>query len=126
MRIRWTPAAAPDLEQIKDYLKERYPNFAQPTVLRLYQGVRSLKKDTLPWPPGARGRNARVGFCASALYSRVPRKEGSHRHPALPPHRAGSALKNDPDRVRFPEDTPWAHEALGVIVVSYESQDYNS
>jgi len=44
MRIRWTAAAAADLEQIKDYLKERYPSFAQPTVLRLYQGVRSLKR----------------------------------------------------------------------------------
>jgi len=40
MRIRWTAAAAADLEQIKDYLKERYPSFAQPTVLRLYHSLK--------------------------------------------------------------------------------------
>jgi len=28
MRIRWTPAAAADLEQIKDYLAGRLPDLA--------------------------------------------------------------------------------------------------
>ncbi len=37
MRVRWTPAAAADLELIKDYLKKQYPHFAQPTVLGLDQ-----------------------------------------------------------------------------------------
>lgn len=38
MRIRWTPAAAEDLEQIKDYLTEHLPQFAQSTVLELICG----------------------------------------------------------------------------------------
>jgi plasmid stabilization system protein ParE len=31
MRIRWTLAAAADLEHIKDYLIEHYPHLAQST-----------------------------------------------------------------------------------------------
>ena len=37
MRIRWTAPAAADLELIKDYLKRHHPNFAQPTVRRIYE-----------------------------------------------------------------------------------------
>ncbi len=33
MRIRWTLAAAADLEHIKDYLTEHSPRLAQSTVL---------------------------------------------------------------------------------------------
>jgi toxin ParE1/3/4 len=43
MRIRWTPAAAADLEQIKHYLTEHMPELAESTVLRLYASIRSLK-----------------------------------------------------------------------------------
>jgi plasmid stabilization system protein ParE len=43
MRIRWTLAAAADLEHIRDYLQERHPHLAQSTVLKLYEGIRSLK-----------------------------------------------------------------------------------
>ena len=43
MRIRWTPAAAADLEQIKEYLTERLPDLADSTILRLYASVQSLK-----------------------------------------------------------------------------------
>jgi plasmid stabilization system protein ParE len=32
MRIRWTLAAAADLEHINSYLKERHPQYQQPTV----------------------------------------------------------------------------------------------
>jgi len=99
MRIRWTAAAAADLEQIKDYLKERYPSFAQPTVLRLYH---SLKRTPTVAARGARKERASWSLRPS-LYSRVPRKEGSHRDPALPPHRAGSALKTIPEQGVIPE-----------------------
>jgi toxin ParE1/3/4 len=44
MRIRWTPAAAADLDQIKDYLAERHPELAHPTVVKLYGAIRSLKR----------------------------------------------------------------------------------
>jgi plasmid stabilization system protein ParE len=43
MRIRWTPAAADDLEHIKDYLTELHPHLARSTVLELYEAIRSLK-----------------------------------------------------------------------------------
>jgi addiction module RelE/StbE family toxin len=43
MRIRWTPAAAADLEQIKDYLTEHMSEHTEATVLRLYASIRSLK-----------------------------------------------------------------------------------
>ena len=53
MRIRWTPAAAGDLQHIADYLKEHYPQYRQATLRKLYDTVRSLRE----WP--ARGRPAR-------------------------------------------------------------------
>jgi plasmid stabilization system protein ParE len=50
MRIRWTPAAAADLQHISDYLKERHPHYRQSTMRKLYDTVRALKQ----WPD--RGR----------------------------------------------------------------------
>ena len=44
MRVRWSPAAVGDLEQIADYLREHNPGFAQPTVQRLYEAAQSLTK----------------------------------------------------------------------------------
>lgn len=43
MRIRWTYAAAEDLEHTKNYLTEHSPQLAQSTVLELYETIRSLK-----------------------------------------------------------------------------------
>lgn len=43
MRIRWTVPAAADLEHIKDYLKQHHAHLAQPTALRIYESIRSLK-----------------------------------------------------------------------------------
>jgi plasmid stabilization system protein ParE len=37
MRIRWTPAAAADLQHISDYLKSRHPHYRQPTIRKLYE-----------------------------------------------------------------------------------------
>jgi toxin ParE1/3/4 len=42
MRIRWTPAAAADLQHISDYLKINHPQYHQPTVRRIYKAVGSL------------------------------------------------------------------------------------
>jgi toxin ParE1/3/4 len=44
MRIRWTPAAAADLEGISNYLKDRHPLYRQPTMRKLYEAIRSLKE----------------------------------------------------------------------------------
>jgi toxin ParE1/3/4 len=43
MRVRWAVPAAQDLESIKNYLQQRYPHFAEPTVRTIYQRIRSLK-----------------------------------------------------------------------------------
>lgn len=53
MRIRWSLPAAEDLEAVKRYLERHYPHFAEPTVRRIYEEARSLKK----WPN--RGRPGR-------------------------------------------------------------------
>ncbi len=50
MRIRWTPAAAADLQHISTYLKDRHPRYQQPTMRKLYETIQSLKE----WP--RRGR----------------------------------------------------------------------
>ena len=44
MRIRWTVPAADDLESIKNYLQQHYPQFAEPTVRTIYQRIRSSKR----------------------------------------------------------------------------------
>ena len=49
MRIRWTPAAAADLEHLSIYLREHHPNYREPTMGKLYEGIRSLKQ----WPNAA-------------------------------------------------------------------------
>jgi len=43
MRIRWTVPAADDLENIKNYLQQNYPHFAEPTVRAIYERIRLLK-----------------------------------------------------------------------------------
>src|SRR5260370_15483438 len=57
MRIRWTRAAAEDLEHIKDYLTEHYPHLAQSTVLELYEAIRSLKESPRRGRLTAQGRS---------------------------------------------------------------------
>jgi toxin ParE1/3/4 len=66
MRIRWTPAAAEDLEHIKNYLSEHLPQFAQSTVLELYEAVRSLKATP------RRGRPGREEGTRELLLPRLP------------------------------------------------------
>jgi toxin ParE1/3/4 len=43
MRIRWTPAAAADLEHINEFLITHYPRFAESTVREFYETIPSLK-----------------------------------------------------------------------------------
>jgi len=66
MRIRWTPAAAADLEQIKDYLTKKYPRFAQPTVLKLYETICTLKASP------HRGRTGREEGTRDLVISPLP------------------------------------------------------
>ena len=52
MRIRWTPAAAADLQGISDYVKERHPYYRQPTIRKLYETIRSLRQAPYRGRPG--------------------------------------------------------------------------
>ncbi len=54
MRIRWTIPAADDLEDIKNYLDEYYPQFAEPTVRTIYHRIHSLKISPNRGRPGHR------------------------------------------------------------------------
>jgi len=54
MRIRWTVPAADDLEGIKNYLQEYYPQFAEPTIRTIYKRIYSLKTAPSRGRPGHR------------------------------------------------------------------------
>jgi toxin ParE1/3/4 len=43
MHIRWTPAAADDLQHIFDYLRETNPGLARSTIMEIREGILSLK-----------------------------------------------------------------------------------
>jgi toxin ParE1/3/4 len=66
MRVRWTPAAAADLQHISDYLKQHHPLYRQPTIRKLYDLVQGLKD----WPQ--RGRIGRVEGTRELLFSPLP------------------------------------------------------
>ena len=66
MRIRWTPAAAANLDEIHAYLIEHHPHLAQSTILELYNGIRSLKDSP------HRGRPGREEGTRELLFGRLP------------------------------------------------------
>ena len=54
MRIGWTLPAADDLQNIKNYLQQSHPHFAEPTVRTIYQRIRLLKNSPDRGRPGHR------------------------------------------------------------------------
>ncbi len=66
MRIRWTRAAAEDLEHIKNYITEHFPEFAESAVLEVYETIRSLKVSP------RRGRLRREEGTRELVSSRLP------------------------------------------------------
>lgn len=52
MRLRWTPDAADDLEAIHSYLTRHRPALAHSTMVKLYDGVVSLKRSPHKGRPG--------------------------------------------------------------------------
>ena len=66
MRLRWTPAAADDLEAIGDYLAEHLPSFAQSIILEIYQTVQPLR--SIPY----RGRAGREEGTRELVLPRLP------------------------------------------------------
>jgi toxin ParE1/3/4 len=66
MHIRWTPAAASDLQHISDYLKAHHPHYRQPTIRKIYEAIRSLKE----FPH--RGRSGREEGTREILFLPLP------------------------------------------------------
>ena len=66
MRIRWTPAASADLQQISDYLKNHHRHFRQPTMRKLYDTIRALRN----WP--GRGRPGSAAGAREILFPPLP------------------------------------------------------
>src|ERR1700682_683647 len=66
MRIRWTPAAAVDLQHIDDYLKDHHPRYRQPTIIKLYEAIRALKDSP------HRGRSGREEGTREILFPPLP------------------------------------------------------
>jgi addiction module RelE/StbE family toxin len=66
MRIRWTPAAAADMQSISDYLKKHHARYRQPTMRKLYERIRGLKD--APYL----GRPGRIEGTRELLFSPLP------------------------------------------------------
>jgi toxin ParE1/3/4 len=66
MRIRWTPAAATDLQRISDYLTDHHPHYRQPTIHKLVDAIRSLKQSP------QRGRIGREDGTRELLFPPTP------------------------------------------------------
>lgn len=66
MRIRWTPAAADDLQGISDYLKDHHPQYRLATIRKVYAAVQSLRE----WPHS--GRVGREEGTRELLFSPLP------------------------------------------------------
>ncbi len=54
MHIRWTLPAADDLQNIKVYLQQYYPHFAESTVRTIYKQIPLLKSSPHRGRPGHR------------------------------------------------------------------------
>jgi toxin ParE1/3/4 len=66
MRIRWTPAAAADLQHINDYLKDHHPHYRQATIRKVYAAIQSLTG----WPH--LGRAGRVEGTRELMFPPLP------------------------------------------------------
>lgn len=64
--IRWTPAAASDLQHVSDYLAEHHPQYRHPTLRKVYAAIQSLKE----WP--YRGRAGREEGTRELILSPLP------------------------------------------------------
>jgi addiction module RelE/StbE family toxin len=65
-RLRWSLAAANDLEGIADYLYLHHPSFAASTILRLYDAAKSLK--SFPYA----GRAGRIHGTRELVLAQLP------------------------------------------------------
>ena len=65
-RLRWSPAAANDLEEINFYLRHNYSSFALQTMQRIYAAARALRK----FP--AKGRKGRISNTRELVLAPLP------------------------------------------------------
>jgi toxin ParE1/3/4 len=66
MKVRWTPAAAADLQEISDYLDAHMPNFSRSTVVALCEAIDSLLSSP------NRGRVGREPGTRELVLTRIP------------------------------------------------------
>jgi len=52
LKLRWSTAAANDLEEISSYLHINHPSFALDTIQRIYRSAKSLKQFPEKGRPG--------------------------------------------------------------------------
>ena len=52
MRVRWTPTAAADFEEIYEYIQAHLPHFTKHTISTIYSNVQSLKRSPYIGRPG--------------------------------------------------------------------------
>jgi len=62
MHIRWTPAAAADLQGINDYLKLHHPGYRHSTMRKLYETIRALRLSPYRGRPGTEGGTREILF----------------------------------------------------------------
>jgi addiction module RelE/StbE family toxin len=62
MRIRWTTAAAADMQGISNYLKDHHPQYRQPTMRKLYERIRALKDAPYLGRPGRESGTREIFF----------------------------------------------------------------
>ena len=65
-RLRWSQAAANDLEEISFYLRHNHSSFALPTLQRIYAAARALRK----FP--AKGRKGRISDTRELVLAPLP------------------------------------------------------
>jgi toxin ParE1/3/4 len=66
VRLRWTPAAADDLQTIHDYLALHHPEYRETTIRNLYTSIAELKQ--FPY----KGREGREQGTLELLFSPLP------------------------------------------------------
>jgi toxin ParE1/3/4 len=66
MRLRWTPAAADDLEAVAAYLAKHFPSFRQTTIQEIYNTIATLR--SLPYC----GRIGREEGTRELVIARLP------------------------------------------------------
>src|SRR5262245_3639129 len=94
MQIRWTPAAAADLQQINDYLEEHHPHYRQATVRRIYDTIRNLKHAP------HRGRPGRVEGTREVLFPPTPYVVVYRVRPLRPSRSIACDLAARPEPIR--------------------------